>query len=80
MCTGMCTQGGTGIEKKRPRVDFFLLWTLGGLTNYVIRHVSKYSSNITSSTGAFLYAPSQPHQSLVILYKCNQVLYLRDIC
>jgi len=60
-------QGGTGIEKKRPGVDFFLFWTLGGLTNYVIRHASKYS-NITSSTGAFLYAPSQPHQSLVILY------------
>jgi len=36
--------------KKRPRVNFFLFWTLGGLTNYVIRHMSKYS-DITSSTG-----------------------------
>jgi len=44
-------QGGTGIEKKRPGVDFFFFWTLGGLTNYVIRHMSKYS-NITSSARA----------------------------
>ena len=33
--------------KKRPRVDFFFSLTLGGLTNYVIRHTSIYG-NVTS--------------------------------
>ena len=37
--------------KKRPGVDFFFPWTLRGLTNYVIRHRSKYS-NMTSSSEA----------------------------
>ena len=37
--------------KKRPGVDFFFSWTLRGLTNYVIRHRSKYS-NMTSSSEA----------------------------
>ena len=45
-------QGGTGILKKDPVSIFFFPWTLRGLTNYVIRHQSKYS-NMTSSSEAF---------------------------
>jgi len=41
-------QGGVRIEKKRPGVDFLFPLTLGGLTNYVIRHTSIYG-NIMSS-------------------------------
>jgi len=46
-----CLARGHQDWKKRPGVDFFFFWTLGGLTNYVIRHMSKYS-NITSSARA----------------------------
>jgi hypothetical protein len=42
-------QGGSGIEKKYAMLDFFLLrpvWL--DLTNYVIRHISKYGNIMTS--------------------------------
>ena len=45
------SQGGTGIKKKDPGSISFFPWTLRGLTNYVIRHQSKYS-NMTSSSEA----------------------------
>ena len=47
-------QGARGHRdlKKRPGVDFFFPWTLRGLTNYIIRHQSKYS-NMTSSSECF---------------------------
>ena len=41
------TQGGLGIEKKDLGSIFFFSLTLGGLTNYVIRHTSIYG-NVTS--------------------------------
>ena len=51
-CIGFqASKMGEGIEKKRPGVDFFPPWTLKGLTNYIIRHQSKYS-NMTSSSQA----------------------------
>ena len=45
-------QGGSGIEKKDLGSIFFFSSTLGGLTNYVIRHMSKYG-NIMSSSASF---------------------------
>jgi hypothetical protein len=46
--SGKFYQGGSGIEKKDPGSNFFPL-TLGGLTNYVIRHMSRYGNNMSSA-------------------------------
>jgi len=50
--------------KKRPGVDFFFLSTLGGLTNYIIRHTSIYG-NIMSSVASL---PCSWADSLHILH------------
>jgi len=48
---GYALQGGSRIEKK-DLGSIFSPSTLGGLTNYVIRHMSKYG-NIMSSSASF---------------------------
>jgi hypothetical protein len=41
-------KGGSGIKKKICNADFFSKASLAGLTNYVIRHISKYGNIMTS--------------------------------
>ena len=41
-------QGDSGIKKKICDADFFSKASLAGLTNYVIRHISKYGNIMTS--------------------------------
>jgi len=53
------TKGVSGLKKRDPGSIFFFSSTLGGLTNYVIRHTSKYGNIMSSS----LHFPSLTHNT-----------------
>jgi len=58
LCHHHLTSRGHRDLKKRPGVDFFFPGLWGALTNYMIRHKSKYGNNIMSASEVLPSLPS----------------------